>query len=242
MGWHWEALEYSGMALGGTERQGKAVVGSAGNASRYRQMKAAQGSQARTTSPRHPLASTPPGSPALTQPQTASSAPPPWPHRGPCPHSQQVPRAMVATSSSSRLAASSPAGTRQRRGQFPARDESPWVSPHGPTATHHHPSLAGQPWACCCVQALTWAGCWGHCPQRHVLIGAVVLIRGCGAGGGGGRQGHCKLQVSIDHALGHTLGFSDESDDPCSVTVVSSLGAAKEKCGWFLQKQKFDVR
>lgn len=197
---------------------------------------------------RHPAAPIPGHPLAQTAPQQ------PDPH--PAPNPLLVPPSPAAPRPPPRLTAS-PQGRgghhQQQQGgyQQPCGDALPpgpapcEMSAHGhhpasplppPGAPPTHPPHGGGR-----SRALTWAGCHGHRPQLHVLLGALGLGGRCGAGGGGERRSRGKPQVGIDHALGRAPGCPDCPHDSCSTTVAPTFGAAKEKCGRILQ-EKFAVR
>lgn len=181
----WEAVGRQCKAVEKTRRdQEEIVVGSGGQ--QERQWEAARGGHARAPdpSPRHPSSPTALRSLSLAQPDAGSwCRPPGCPHPAAVTDSQQVARATTATSSTSssrsRPAASSALRTRHRRVQRPAREEHPQASSRGlppPPCGPPPPPCAGRPRGSGCCRIPTWAGLCCHRPQRHVLVGTVIVI------------------------------------------------------------------
>ena len=231
MGRQWKG---KGKALGGSGKQGEGsgrqweAMGR-GRARHCRQMEGSSGWPSKKQC--HPWITSPTHHPALTTPQQPGPRPAPNPLPMPPFPAAHHPTALAPTHSK-------PPGPRwppaAAAGWLPT---APWghanagasalqkMSAHGhhpvvplpPPAAHPVP---GHPCGSSHGRALTRAGCHRRRSQWHVLIRAVVLIGGCGAGRGGERWGRGKLQVSVDHALGHALCCTDGPDGSCSATVA----------------------
>lgn len=118
------------------------------------------------------------------------------------------------------------AGCQQRCGDAPSPGPAPCKrgAPAGitPWSPCHHPA-PGHPRGSGCCRVPTWAGRCCHRPHRHVLVGTVILIGdgGCGARG--------KLQVGIDHALGHAPGGPDGPADSAHLERKNAAGFCRSR-------------
>lgn len=190
-----------------------------------RQWEASLGGHARAPDPsrRHPSSPIAHRSPSLAQPHARSWCRPPCcPHPAAVTDSQQAPRATTATTSSSRsrLAVSSAVGTRHRQVQRPARKEHPQASPRGPLPPP----------------------CAGASPRQRLLpdshLGWALLSpapaarsrRDCHRHRGRWIRGQ---RQTSDRHRSRSVPCPGWPRWPCGL-----CSASKEKCSWFLQKQK----